>query len=220
MPYNIQFKTSFNCIVHGASSSGKTTWVKNLLSQRDKLFSTTPVKVFLFYNINQQIYEEMKKAKLVDEMINISNNFPTYDEVTKFVHPYKDVGGSLVIFDDMLTQLTPDFERIFCNLSHHENASVIFLSQNLFYNDKIYRTLSLNTHYFVFMKNDRDKLQISILARQVCPGNSKYIVDAYQDATKRPYSYLITDFRSDTPPSIKVRTNIFPSEFPTICYLE
>lgn len=220
-PWDIRFKTSFNCIIHGPSGTGKTTFVKNLLMLRNQLFSTPPAKVFLFYTMNQSIYEEMKNESLVDELINVSREqFPTLDDIVNMVHPYKDSGGSLLIFDDVLTELNPDFENIFCNLSHHEMASVIFMTQNLFYKHGVYRTLSLNAHYFIFMKNNRDGQQISTLARQICPGNSKYIVQAYEAATKKPYSYLIADFRPDTPPTIRLRSNIFPHEFPTRTYLE
>jgi len=220
MPWDIRFKSGFNCIVSGPSGSGKTTWVRNLLKLKSQLFTRTPAKVFLFYNMKQPIYDQMKSEHLVDELIDVSTQMPTLQELTNMVQPYKDDGGSVVIFDDMLSDLNPDFEKIFCNLSHHTTASVIFLTQNLFYKDKIYRTLSLNTHYFVFMKNDRDKQQVSILAKQVCPGNSKFIVESYEAATKRPYSYLIADFRSETPPTIRIRSNIFPNEFPTTVYLE
>lgn len=220
MTWDIRFKTSFNCIIHGPSGSGKTTWLKKLLVLKHQLFTSPPKKVFLFFNVGQPIYEEMKSGGLIDEVIDTSQSFPSLQEITDMVRPYKDSGGSLVIFDDLLTQLNPDFEKIFCNLSHHENASVIFMTQNLFYKDKVYRTLSLNSHYFVIMKNDRDRQQISILARQACPNNSKYILTAYEDATKKPYDYLILDFRSDTPPTLRVRTNIFIHQFPVIVYLE
>ena len=219
MTFDVRFQTSFNLIVSGPSGSGKTTWVKNLLKLKHHLFDNPPKKVFLYYNMMQNIYTELKSEGLVDEIINVTQSFPSLEDVVQKVHPFKD-NGSLIIFDDMLTQLTPDFERIFCNLSHHENASVIFMTQNMFYNDKIYRTCSLNTHYFVLMKSERDKQQISILAKQICPGNSRYIVSAYEDATKKPYSFIICDFRSNTPPTIKIRSNIFPHELPLVVYLE
>jgi len=166
----------------------------------------------------QNVYTEMKNEGLVDELINVNQSFPTYDEIVSKVHPYKEDGGSLLIFDDMVTQLTADFEKIFLNVSHHERASVILMTQNLFYHDKVYRTISLNTHYIVLMKSQRDKQQVSILAKQICPGNSKYIVGSYEDATKKPYSYLVCDFRVDTPPTIRVRADIF--QIPCVVYLE
>ena len=117
-----------------------------------------------------------------------------------------------------LKDVKQDFEQLFCNLSHHENASIIFLTQNLFYQDKTFRTMSLNSHYLVLMKNDRDKQQVTILAKQYRPGNNRYITEAYADATKKPYSYLLIDFKPDTEPEIRLRTNIF--QFPCVTYLE
>jgi len=220
MTYDIRFKTSFNCIVSGPSGSGKTTWVRNLLKLKEHLFTTPPVKTFLFYSMPQDIYLEMKREGLVDELYNIGEHEPTLEFLTSLVQPFKNGGGSLIIFDDMVTSLHSEFEKVFLNLSHHQNASVILMSQNMFYHDKIYRTLSLNAHYFVVMKNGRDKQQITILAKQICPSNSRYIVDAYTEATRSPYSYLIIDFRSDTPPSIKLRSHIYPHQLPVRVYLE
>lgn len=219
MPFDIRFKTSFNCIVCGPSGSGKTTWVRNLLQLKEHLFTNVPAKTFLFYSMPQMIYTDMKSEGLINEMFNVNDAFPTLETIQALVHPYKSQ-GTIVIFDDMVTTLTPDFERIFLNLSHHENASVILLSQNMFYNDKIYRNLSLNSHYFVLMKNGRDQQQVSILAKQICPTNSRYILDAYADATRFPFSYLILDFRSESPPTIKLRSHIFPHECPVRVYLE
>jgi len=221
MTWDITFKPGFNCIVHGSSGTGKTTFVYNLLALKNELFAVPPSKVIWFYNKNQPIYDLMKKESLVDEFVDVSiKGIPTSDDVTLLVHPYKDKGGSLLIFDDILTQLTTDFENIFVHISHHEQASVILMTQNLFYKGGIFRTLSLNSHYFVFMKNSRDKQQIGILARQICPGNSNYIVQSYEAATKKPFSYLLADFRADTPATLRLRANIFPTEFPTKVFLE
>jgi len=220
MPFDVRFKTPFNCMVIGPSSSGKTTWVRNFLKFRDHLMTSAPKKVILFYNMEQLIYNQMKDEGLINEMYDCKQRFPVLEDVQAMVSPYKNVGGSLVIFDDMLTNLNSDFERLFLNLSHHENASCILLSQNMFYKDKVYRTMSLNTHYMVLMKNGRDVSQCTILAKQFCPTNVSYFIQAFLKATRNPYSYLILDFRSDTPPTIKLRYSIFPHEFPMKVALE
>jgi len=220
MPFDVRFKTPFNMMVVGPSSSGKTTWVKNLLKLKTQLLSNPPAKTFLFFNMPQAIYGEMKDEGLIDEIYDNRTSFPTYDTLQAMVHPYKDAGGSLLIFDDMLTNLNVDFERVFLNMSHHENASVVLMSQNMFYKDKVYRTMSLNTHYIILMKNDRDKQQVSILAKQVCPSNSDFVVSSYSKATRHPWSYLVCDFRSDSPPTIRFRSKIFPHELPMSVYLE
>lgn len=218
MAYDIRFKTPFNCIVSGMNSSGKTTWCKNLLSLKDKIFTEEPAKIFLFYRVMQDIYLEMEREGLVHELINIREYFPSLDEIHEMVHPFKDKGGSLLLFDDSMVDITPDFEQLFCNVSHHENCSLLFLTQNLFYNNKSFRTMSLNAHYLVLMKNDRDKQQISTLAKQFSPNNSAFIVQAYENATLRPFNYLILDFRPESHNNIRVRTNIFPDQFPTVIY--
>lgn len=220
MPFDITFKKTFNCIVAGPSSSGKTTLIRNILKLRERLFISPPAKIFWYYNAYQQIYEHMLSEGIIDELINAKESFPDVDTITQMVRPFKEQGGCLVVFDDIMTNLTPEFEQIFCNLSHHENASVILMSQNLLYNSKIYRTLSLNTHYFIIMKSERGKSQVQFLSRQICPDNPNYILRSYIAATKRPYSYMLIDVCSDSPTEIRLRSNILPNEFPTKVFLE
>lgn len=221
MPFDITFKTPFNCLLSGASGTGKTTWVRNLLKLRNHVFSTPPEKVIWFYAKHQPVYEEMKRDGLIDELINANIDFPTSDSITDAVSQYKDKGGCLIVFDDILADITSDFVKMFCNTSHHENASMIFLTQNLMYQNKHFRTMSLNCHYIVLMKNERAVQQVSFLSRQLCPENIPYIIQAYSKATKtKPYSYLIIDLRSDTNKQIQLRSNIFPHEFPTRVYQE
>jgi septin family protein len=73
MPYDIRFKTPFNCIVAGMSYSGKTTWVKNLLTLRDKIFTEQPTRIFLFYKVMQDIYVEMEADGLVHELVSVND---------------------------------------------------------------------------------------------------------------------------------------------------
>jgi len=54
--YDVRLKTSFNCLIAGASGTGKTTFVKNLLKIGDQIFTEKPKKVFLFYSAMQDIY--------------------------------------------------------------------------------------------------------------------------------------------------------------------
>jgi len=218
--YDARFKTPFNCIISGASKSGKTTFVRNLLSLSNDIFTTKPDRIFLFYKYMQDIYQEMVDMNIVDELIDLQSSDYSMDNILEKVKQYKNGNGSLIILDDSMTDLEQDFEQIFTNVSHHQNCSVIFITQNLFYKDKAYRTMSLNAHYFILMKNERDKQQIMTLARQFCPGNSTYVIQAFNDATKHPYKYLMLDFTQDSPACLKLRTNIFPHEFPYTLYLE
>ncbi len=78
--------------------------------------------------------------------------------------------------------------------------------------------MSLNSQYLVLMKNDRDRQQISILGKQFSPHNNLYITQAYNKATQSPYSYLLLDFKPNSPQKLRVRSNLF--EFPCKVYIE
>jgi len=149
-----RLKTPFNCIISGASKTGKTTFVYNLLTVKNTIFTKKPDKIILFYKYAQDIYNQMLELNLIDELINIDDGF-TLENITEKIEPYKKGNGSMVIIDDAMTDISQDFEQVFTNLSHHQNCSVIFLTQNMFYKDKAFRTMSLNAHYFVIMKNAR-----------------------------------------------------------------
>lgn len=218
--YDARLRTPFNCIISGASKSGKTTLVKNLLSVREDIFTKNPDRVIVFYKYMQDVYQDMHEKSLVDELLDVNSQDFSFDAIVEKVRPYKNTNGCLIIFDDSMTDLMDDFEQIFTNVSHHQNCSVIFITQNLFFNSKIYRTMSLNAHYFFLMKNERDKQQISILAKQFCPGNTTYVIQSFNEATKLPFSYLMIDFTQESPGCLKLRSNIFPNQFPYTIYLE
>ena len=72
--------------------------------------------------------------------------------------------------------------------------------------------MNLNTHCIVMFKNPRDAGQVATLARQMYPGKSKFVVEAYKDATEEPYGYLLIDLRPETHENFRIRTKIFPDD--------
>lgn len=220
MTFDVRLQCSFNCLISGSSQSGKTTLVKNLLRLRHQIFSVNPEKIFLFYNNDQPIYDEMLREGLIDEKLDVKTNFPTMDYLTTLVAPYKKSGGTFIIFDDVMTDINEDFTKIICNFSHHEATSIFLLTQNLFYQNKVFRTLSLNMHYMFLMTNERDKQQISNLGRQVCPSNPTFLVDVYSNAATKAYEYLLLDFKVDQNKKVRIRSHIFPHQFPMKVYNE
>ena len=72
--------------------------------------------------------------------------------------------------------------------------------------------MSLNAHYMVLFNNPRDVSQFANLARQMYPKSSQFAVEAYRDATREPYSYLLVDLRPEQDEELQLRTNIFPGE--------
>ena len=52
------------------------------------------------------------------------------------------------------------------------------------------------------------------LGKQIYPNNSKFIQEAYKDATSRPHGYLMFDLKQDTPETYRYRSYIFGKRSP------
>ena len=125
--------------------------------------------------------------------------------------------NTVIIIDDSMTEASENNEvQSLFTRGRHLNFSIIYLAQNLFYQGKHSRSISLNTEYLILLKNVRDKSQISHLARQMYPSNSKFLKWAYQDATKNQYGYLFLDLKPYTDESLRVRSNILNETYQTI----
>ena len=101
-------------------------------------------------------------------------------------------------------------ENLFTRGSHHKNITVIYINQNMYCPGKHTRTINLNTHYLVIMRNPRDVSTMKVLGRQLGIGNALY--EAYTDVHKTPFSYLLTDVSPTSDEQYKLLTNIFPGE--------
>ena len=121
---------------------------------------------------------------------------------------------NLVVIDDLMHELSNDqrITSLFTKGCHRGNLSVIFILQNIFHRRKELRDMSLNFHYLVLFKSPRDSSQVNHLAKQMFPGHVKYMQEAFQDATKRPYGYLLCDLKPETPTDFRLLSNIFPGE--------
>lgn len=217
--YDIRLQCPFTCIVSGASNTGKTTLIFNLLQCKNEIFSTPPSHTILFYKKHQDVYEQMIKNKLVDELVYVEGDMISETDFERRVSKYRSKNGSLCLFDDLLEAVDETNSKIFTKISHHERCSVIFLTQSLFVDNKHYRTMSKNATYMILMKNPRNMSQIKNLSSQMCAEKS-LLVNAYKEATKQAYSYLFIDFHPRTPEHIRLRSNILPNQTPVKVYMD
>ena len=216
--YDVMFKTPCTTIISGSSNGGKTVLTHNILHNKDLLYNVLPKKTFLFYKKYQEIYDSMLKSGLVDELIEVEDEMVGEKEFEKLVLPYKNDGGSLCVFDDCMELIDSTNSKIFTKIAHHENCSIIFLTQSLFVDNKHYRVMSRNATYIIVMKNPRDVAQIKNLSIQMGV-DKNLLVEAYKEATKKAYSYLLLDFHPTTPDHIRLRSNILPGSSPMRVYL-
>lgn len=162
------------------------------------MIDTPPERMIWCYGVYQKFFDDVKNVEFCEGLPDIES----FDGKQK----------TLLIIDDLMHETDERVSKIFTRISHHRNLSVLYLTQNLFYGSKQNRTISLNSHYLVLFKNARDATQISHLASQMYPGKSKFMVEAYRDATAKPFSYLLIDLKPDTEDRVRLRSNIFPDE--------
>ena len=96
--------------------------------------------------------------------------------------------------------------------SHHRDLSVMYLCQNLFDRNPHHRTISLNSHYVLLLKNPRDVQPVAALARQVFADDWRHAVEAYRHATRQPFGYILFDLHPRTPDHLRLRTDILPED--------
>ena len=201
-------KCHFTMLVVGPSGSGKTIFTHKLLQHRNEIMSKVPARIVWCYSIWQPFYETIRQSI---DCVEFNNGIPDMDIIQS--------GNLILVVDDLMDSADTAslMSDIFTKYSHHYNISCIFILQNLFPKFQQARTISLNANYIVLMKNTRDKAQIKHLSSQVFPGATSFLIQSFEDATKQPFSYLLLDFKPDTPDSIRVRANIFPTDIhPTV----
>jgi hypothetical protein len=193
-----RWRHPFSAIVAGPSSCGKSVFTFKFISEAQSLMTPPPEKIIYCYGEYQEMFSEYPHVVFMEGL----------PDITQFDGKQR----TLLILDDLMTETNDSVSSIFTKVSHHRNVSVIYLSQNLFYKSKQNRTISLNAHYLVLFKNPRDVTQVATLARQMYPGRSKFLVEAFKDATDRPYRYMLIDLKADTEEKYRIRTNIFSGE--------
>ena len=195
-----------NVIVSGPSQSGKTWWIQKLISTPN-LISPRPTRILYYYSQWQPLFTTMKGVEFYK---GLPRELP---EEGKPV---------LIILDDLLDLCAgnKDITNLFVRGTHHLNLTVVLVCQNLF--EKNLRTISLNTHYFIIMRSPRARSQIAILASQMYPKQSRFVVSAYDDisSSQQGYTYLFLDLKPDTPEQLRVRTNVLgENNMPPFVYL-
>ena len=199
--YDGRFKLPSSFFVAGSSGSGKSYFVKSLIENKELLFTEPIDKIIWCYRSYQALFRD-PSLKGVEFVQGFDPSHYTTDE-----------GQRIVIIDDLVNDLAECREFIdLWTSGRHIRVTPIFLTQNLFYQSSVFRTVSLNAKTFVVMKAVRDRRQVMTLVQQMFPEKVKFAKEAILDATKEQYSYVILETRQETPEELRIRTKIFPDD--------
>lgn len=205
-----RIKHPCNIMVTGSSGSGKTWLTAFLLKNRKIVFDCQPAIVIWFYRegTNQEIYEQLRDEKWVDEFYAVSKN--GFGEIKDLLNKFPRSQPKFFIYDDLMTMISMDTAELFTNLSHHRSLTNIFLSQSLYLANVNLRIMTKNSHYHFFCRNLKSKGDYVRFAQQIEPSNSRMVVAIFSDALKKPFSHLLVDTHPKSTPSVRFRSYHFP----------
>jgi hypothetical protein len=214
----IKFHAPALITLSGASGSGKTVFTDRLIRNADALFDQPVAGVMYCYTANQRAFETM--ARDIPGIV-FYRGVPTVESVREWAGD--DGAHRLLILDDLQTTAleSKDVADIATIHSHHSNVSCVTVYQNLFGSGKYARTIALQAHYIVVMKNLRDQTQLSHLSRQIYPGKPQLLPNLMKAVTKRDkYPYILIDLSPHSDTDYRLRTNIFPGELTRVYALK
>ena len=203
--FDARLRVPFSLIVTGPPASGKTTFVKQLLQNKERMIDHPLDYIVWCYGVETAFIRDFKQNTF-GIPITLINELPK--DFSSYIIP--DQRG-LFIIDDLM-QAAGDSQSVtdlFCNKLQHTNTSVILLLQNLFYHGKERTTLVRCTHYLAVYRNPMDHTIPLYLAHKLMPRNKKLFLEMFERATSKPYGYIFCDGKSDSLDEARFRTNLF-----------
>jgi len=200
-----ELKHPFTMEIIGPSGCGKSYLIADIIRRRREIIDCPIDKVLFIHSHYQPLYAQLHAS---DPSIQFSTRIQDIDE-----HANGD--PLLVVVDDWMDQLNPRTQaleiltRYFVKSCHHMNVSIILVLQNA-YRPGL-RDINLNTNYLAVFGQFRDRSSMSMLARQILPGESKFLQSSYNKALDSGlHKYIFINLHPRDRNRFWVRNNIFP----------
>ena len=210
----------------GNSGSGKSTFISQLIGNKDQVFPRPGYVKFVYCspNLNADYASPedssfQQRLRRLAEPVEIvfEDHVPTYDEVLQ--HAEVTRGRILIFFDDFSQQLfsTDLIFHLFTRLSSHQSIdSCVTLHQGLSAGKAAGRWHDLvfsNANFLVIFQNIADRQAVSTMSRRIFPGGKNHLARCLAQATRimGSYAHIIVDANLKNPLNARfgVRTNLF-----------
>ena len=161
------------------------------------MFAKPHKKCIFYYKIWQTLYTELEKefeGKII---------FKKIFKREKIVR----VKNCFIVLDDFLTQLTSEFLDMFLVGNHHKNLTVVFLTQELFFND-VLKTIRRNTDFFVFLGSLDKNSVFRVLASDLDTLEMERFKNGFKKIMKKPYRHILYDRFPTTYTTLRVKHDV------------
>nr|CAD2198364.1 unnamed protein product [Meloidogyne enterolobii] len=204
---DLKLKLPFGLIISGPSSSGKSTFLLKFISQAADLIHPPPKSTLYCFGEMSSIVPKLQRSG-----VSVYAGVPTEDVINRLLKP------SLIILDDLLLSIEEKYlSELFTKKSHHQNFGIVFVTQNLF--EKKIKVARQNAQYIVIMRSPNSVLAVRNIGVQLFPRQLDYFLDAYRQATKIPYGYMLIDMHASSDSNLRLRTNIFKDDEEKIIFI-
>ena len=136
--------------------------------------------------------------------ISMHQGLPSKDQITQWTDTPQH---TILVLDDLMNKMTKNEDS-----AHHQFCTVIFVTQIFYMPNRYSRTISLNCHYVIIVKNFHDSRSIITFGFQLLPGKVNFFQDTYEKVTAEPFSYLLCHLSPKTLQDMRFRSKILPIE--------
>lgn len=190
----------------GQPQSGKSYLSVQIALKRDQVYREPFNDCIYYYMHEQPLFKEAKNTD--DEIKFISDSSDLEEELSSGSSPV------LLVLDDFIWQALGDKNKFMCKLftqlTHHLQISVVYQSQVLFAPKS--RVLNLSTHYYCLFRSFH-RAQIGYFFRNLDPENYRFLLESYHASTdNKPYSHFMISHHPLDDDQMRFRDNIIPGE--------
>ena len=195
---------SLRCLLIGASQSGKSTFIKNMVRYRHLLFRNVHQKIiYISPNLKESVYLG-NEEKFVTEMRQLSQDTPIdfFSEIPKIEDLAGLINGPegkiLIFFDDFQSELwdSPAICSAYTRLSSHQGLDLVATSHTGFSKGRFYSTVFKQCNLIILFRTLSDRSLNTYMNTKIFPGKPG-VINACFDAVLDmcgPFSYLAFGF--------------------------
>ena len=227
------FSHPFTMVLAGPSGSGKSTYVNNLMKNYEKYIDETFDYIYIMIGTDltenvlfTELLSNLKEKDIKTEVWEINKLFPNekslQEEFPKYFlniiqdHKIKKEKGCLII-DDLMKEMADSdvLMNLFTRMSTHSDISIIFLTQNLFFQGKKKSnntTIFRNIKYLILFYSKIDKSTLRYVVSRIGDQKNNKKLFYMLDQLMKEHRYIVFNLDLNKDEEITFSTNTFAKD--------